>query len=936
MDDESTQFNNMPVPIPKVLEEYHKWYYDSKIWTITTFRGVKALKYTADLWNYQEIICDLKPSLIVECGTAYGGSTLYFSTILKLVNPNSKVFSIDIDHTGVADIVRTDPHIELFTAKVTDKKTFERIKDLKAIFKGPIFVILDDDHSKCNVLAEMEMFRGILVAGDYLVVEDGNINGHPVAPGFGEGPMEAIMEYFRLHPYDYTYDIAREKKFGVSFAPKGFLIRNSLDDVGEKIAALTEDLTAKDGQLASLTESQKENVLKISAMTEDLTAKDGQLASLTEELQKSSINNQILEKELNNIKSSVTWQMVTKFHQRIIERCFSQGTKRRKLYDFGLRGTKLITNKGMKNFLATSQQYIHQNTTKQPEYSEWISLNEPSNEDLLVQKQLSQNFDYQPLISIIVPVYNTPPAILESTIRSVLEQTYSNWELCIVDGKSTNPNIEKILNKFSRGYPRIKIKYLERNLGISGNSNVAIAISTGEFVTFLDHDDTLAPFALFEVVKALNENQDLDFIYSDKDLLSENGKDRFNPLFKPDWSPDIMFSANYLTHLCVIRKSLVNQLGGFLSETDGAQDWDLFLRVTEKTNRIYHIPQVLYHWRLLDSSCSKRGADAKPYIMSTQRITLENHIKRCGLSAKVLFEESGIWRIKWDLDPLTTVSIIIPSKDLYLLKTCLNSIFEFTTYKNYEIIIIDMGIDASIDPDYYNKLSQTKSIQLIPCPDSSNFSKARNAGTHHAQGSLFLFLEENIKIISSDWIEEMGGWSMKDGTGVVCAKILSSNHKIYNAGVVLGLTGIAGNPFEGAYENTMGPFGYSEWYRDYITVSDACMMIKRQLFEEMGGFDERYSVYGNDLGLKLWENGYRNVYTPFARLELIKPLSNDPILSTQDLHLFYQRHKQLIDNGDPYFNKNLSNGSTIPKLKQKSDKTSTDIIKEALGNGFNI
>jgi len=719
------------------------------------------------------------------------------------------------------------------------------------------------------------------------------------------------------------------------------LVFDSFEEAVQKIRSVLSQEIEKnqmiEKDLVRLQEDLSISVNRMNNLNKIIQEKESQISFLNEQNHQLLINNQNIEKELRDINNSATWQLVTKFHQNIIERFFLKGTKRREAYDCGLKGIRILMNKGVMVFLSKSTEYINKSNSKQPEYLEWILNSEPSTEDLVQQKHFSKNFTYCPLISIITPVYDPPQAILESTIRSVLEQTYDNWELCIVDGNSKNPNIQNILKNFSNDDPRIKIKILEENRGISGNSNAALSIASGEFIAFLDHDDTLAPFALFEVVKALNKNRDLDFIYSDRDLLSEEGKYRFNPLFKPDWSPDLMFSANYLTHLCVIRKSLVDQLGGLLPETDGAQDWDIFFRTTEKTNRIYHIPSVLYHWRFLDSSCSKRGSDAKPYVMNAQKISLENHIHRLRLSADVAFEESGFWRIKWGFDSQTKVSIIIPSKDIQLLKMCIESIINLTMHKNYEIIVINLGIDKSIDPDYYQKLFNNKLIQLLPCPNPSNCFSAKNEGAQHASGELLLFLEENLKVISPDWISEMGGWSIQDAIGVVGAKIIYPNKKIYCAGGVLGLNGFVKNTFEDTYEGTMGPFGSSEWYRNYLVMNGACMMMKREIFEKMGGFDTKYAVFCGDseLMVKLWETGYRNIYTPFAQFELTKQKPGNTASSEQDLQIFYEGHKQLIENGDPYFNKNLSYVLTKLKFRHFSDKKISNAISDISGKQSN-
>ena len=563
----------------------------------------------------------------------------------------------------------------------------------------------------------------------------------------------------------------------------------------------------------------------------------------------------------------------------------------------------------------------------------------PMRLNLRQQRNDSKEFNYRPLISIITPVYNTTPNILKETIQSVLNQTYENWELCIVDGNSKGKELKNILTDFSQIDKRIHVNFLDQNLGISGNSNKALQIAKGEFISLLDHDDLLAPFALFEMVKALNQDPELDFIYSDKDIISEDGKQRLEPLFKPDWSPEIMLSANYLTHLCVIRKSLVDKMGGFLSDTDGAQDWDLFMRVTENTDKIHHISRVLYHWRESETSCALWCSAAKPYIFDAQRNVLNNHLKRLGKSAELILIPPGIWRIKWTIKEEAKISIIIPTKDnIMKLRPCVESILNKTSYQNFEIIIIDTGSKKPESLTYYDKISIDQKIKIINYNQPFNYSAVNNLGEKHATGEILLFLNDDTEVITSDWLEEMAGWIQQEEIGIVGAKLLKPDNTIQHAGVILGMQGFAGHPFAGAKDNFNGPFGSTEWYRDYLAITGACMIVRKKVFEKAGGFNESFLLMGSDveLCLRIWKNGYRIVYTPFAKLVHHEASTRSKYIPPQDFMTSYEHYESFLKNGDPYYNKNLSLWNTIPSIRMLGEKETSEFVQDVLKNVSNI
>lgn len=676
-------------------------------------------------------------------------------------------------------------------------------------------------------------------------------------------------------------------------------------------------------------ELRDHRTLDVRSVIRDLECKNAQLAN---QLKIATSQANALEVEM---KRSVIWRVMMMYQHEFVDRVMPQGTKSRELYDMGIKGCRILLKDGPAALCSKYRDYRGQKNWELNYYERWYSKTEPSIDDLKGQRALAKKFGYRPLISIVTPIYNTPPAILEATIKSVIDQTYDNWEMCLVDGNSEEKKIREIIDKYARSDSRIKIKYLDRNLGISGNSNEALKLVNGEFVALLDHDDLLAPFALYEVVQALNKNRKLDFIYSDRDLITEDGSRRFQPLFKPDWSPDIMLSANYLTHVCVIRKGLVDEVGGFSSETDGAQDWDIFLKITERTREIYHIPKILYHWRTLDTSCSIMGAQAKPYIFDAQCRAIEGHLQRIGMKGRMIIYETGFWRVKWQIGEESKVSIIIPTKDnTQMLRNCVNSILFKSSYKNFELIIIDTGSRKDTSKRYYEDISNNKKIKIISYEGPFNYSRVNNMGAKHATGDVLLFLNDDTEAISTDWIEELIGWAEQEQIGVVGAKLLRADNTIQHAGIVIGMQGFAGHPFSGAREGYMGVFGSSEWYRDYLAVTGACMMIRRTVFEDVKGFDEEFELNGSDveLCLRIRKKGYRVVYTPFAKLMHHEGASRKKYIKhipKNDFKVSYKYYKQFMEEGDPYYNINLSKWSTIPCIRQKDEK----IVEEVLNNG---
>jgi glycosyltransferase involved in cell wall biosynthesis/SAM-dependent methyltransferase len=617
-----------------------------------------------------------------------------------------------------------------------------------------------------------------------------------------------------------------------------------------------------------------------------------------------------LQEELTTIKRSFGYRFL-RFYASRIDRLLPEDTRRGEFKKILVTSARIATEQGVSSLLSLAREKILKREfrvlgTSFPDigYALWIANNEPTDANLTAQRSGSKRFGYRPLISIITPVWNPPLDVLEDTIESVLSQTYDNWELCIADGGSQEA-VRDVLRRFVRRDKRVRVRFLDSNLGISGNSNMAIEWARGEFVALLDHDDMLAPFALFEVVECLNRMPELDFIYSDEDCATLDGR-RFGPLLKPDWSTEMMLSANYVRHFCVFRTTLLKSIAGFRPEMDGAQDWDLILRVVENTDRICHLPKILYHWRLAPASVSSSGLQAKPYAAKAQLLTLNQYLARNMPEGEMRFSKFGNLRVTWRLDRRPKVSIIVHSQESNsLLHRCLSSIFRKSSYKDFEVVLVCTS-------DQLGTLQmEFPSVHLVVGANRLSYSYACNLGATHATGEVLVFVDPAIQVLANDWLEELAGWALQPGIGAVGTKILQPNGEIFHGGVIIGLPGYV---FRGARERSWTPFGHTEWYRDYSAVSGLCIATRKEVFEEVGRFQENLNGAPDiEFCVRVRRRGYRVVYTPFARLLLDRSgdRSSAERLRLPDISECYQT----LQAGDPYFNPNLSCNYTIPRLK---------------------
>lgn len=541
--------------------------------------------------------------------------------------------------------------------------------------------------------------------------------------------------------------------------------------------------------------------------------------------------------------------------------------------------------------------------------------------DKELKKQVGYKFDKEIKFSIVVPLYNTPEKFLREMIESVVEQTYADWELCMADGSDEeHAYVGKVCREYAENDDRIRYRKLEKNYGISGNTNACLEMATGDYIGLFDHDDLLHPAALHEVMHAICD-EDADFIYTDENTFHNVPEDASLPHFKPDFAPDNLRANNYICHFSVFKRSLLEKAGMFNSEYDGSQDYDMILRLTEKAERIAHIPEILYFWRAHAGSVAS-DIGAKPYAIEAAKKAISAHLKRVGLAGEVdVAHGVGIYRIRYEIQGNPKISILIPNYEHYEdLKKCLDSIFKKTTYPNYEIVIVENNSTSSRIFSYYKKLKQEHdNVKIVKWKDENksgfNYSAINNKGAKHCTGEYILLLNNDIEVISDNWLEEMLMFAQRKDVGAVGAKLYYPDDTIQHAGVGLGLLTLAGHYFRNVSRDNVGYMGRLIYAQDLSAVTAACMMIRRDVWDQVNGLDETIAVAFNDVDLcmKIRKAGYLIVWTPFAELYHYESKSRgldetrkEKTRFISEVRRFQRRWQEELDYGDPYYNPNLS------------------------------
>lgn len=573
------------------------------------------------------------------------------------------------------------------------------------------------------------------------------------------------------------------------------------------------------------------------------------------------------------------------------------------------KGIRYLKHYGVKGFYARLLERFEE---REVEYQEWYEKNKPSEEELARQRK--KKWKEPVTISVLVPAYRTPEVFLRQMIESVLNQTYPHLELCIADGSGENISVEKVVKEYQAKDQRVRYQRLEKNEGIAGNTNAAIRMATGDYLALFDHDDLLAPNALFEVASTIEKDK-ADVVYTDEDKVTSDLKEHFQPHFKPDFNPDLLCSNNYICHLFVVKRSLALKLGGQDPAYDGAQDYDFIFRCTEEAEKIVHIAKILYHWRVHQASTADNPT-SKMYAFDAGKRAIEAHLQRIGAKAEVSHtKDLGFYRVKYQVQGNPKVSIVIPNKDeKETLKKCLESIWQKTTYSNYEIILVENNSTTREIRDYYQELDGKNGVRVVYWDKEFNYSAINNFGISYAKGEYILCLNNDITVISPEWMEELLANCQRPEVGIVGARLYYPDNTIQHAGIVLGMGGCAGSLFVGLARSRGGYLHKAALQQDLSAVTAACFMVKKEAFEKVGGFEEKLAVAFNDVDfcLKVRHAGYLVVYDPYAELyhheSKTRGYENTEAKKRRfQEEIEYMRCHWMPDIlRDPYYNENLS------------------------------
>lgn len=687
-------------------------------------------------------------------------------------------------------------------------------------------------------------------------------------------------------------------------------LQSQLTEAQDELAGVHDHLTLTHCQLQH-SQSQLHEAKAVSQH------KQGRIKLLRAKLEQKELEKEQFRVRITAMESSKFWQIRTAWvkFKRLL------GAKENPIWipaDIPLEFVDVPSNPKQKGEAQKVGYHRPLSVNQREAYERWIKHHSLTKADLEQMAELAEVFAHKPLISVIVPAHNTPKSFLEEAIESVINQVYPFWELCIADDASTEPHVKKVLKKYAAQDSRIKVVFREENGHIARCSNSALELATGEYIALLDHDDVLPPEALYEIAFLLNRHPEADMIYSDEDKIDENGK-RCCPYFKPDWCPDSFLCRMYTCHLGVYRRSIVNEIGGFRAGYEGSQDYDLVLRFTEKTDKIFHIPKILYHWRIHTGSIASNSS-AKPYAYEAGQRAIEDALRRRGENGIVSHDEKhlGVYIIRYDIPQYKLVSIIIPTRDLgHTLNQCLESIFAKSTYPNYEVILIDNDstepYTEKIIKDWLNKEPERFKCYSLRIP--FNYSKINNYAVTKANGDFLLFLNNDTEVVTPDWIEAMVEQAQRPSIGAVGSLLLYPDDTIQHAGVVLGIAGVAGHSHKHFSATESGYYTQINCINNYSAVTGACLMCKREVFEAIGGFNEedlKIAFNDIDLCLKMVAKGLKNIYLPHVVLYHYESKSRGYDTTPEKQFRFIkeieymQKHwKQLFEH-DPCYSPNLT------------------------------
>jgi GT2 family glycosyltransferase len=894
-----------------------------------------------------------RPLRLLEIGIQNGGSLDVWAHFF----PNAThLIGCDINPL-CKNLLYKDPRISVILGDANQEEVSKRIANISPTFD---LIIDDGSHVSSDIIRSFIKYFEILEHGGLYVIEDlhcsywksyeGGLYEPTSAMAFLKRLVDIVnYEHWRcdisinscLEVFIQKYGITIKQELlstihSIEFSNSLCFIRkevHSKNILGERLITGTESVTVRLDDIKKDKGSSKDitgNIEIDDGLT--ISVEEAYLNSISEskrllnearrlrmgiELHEADLDKARL--EIASLRNSTSWKLTSPLRKlknafkklkdyktRIVMRWRSQGLFLGTMYII-----KMALFKVLQSFFFAG--YGHKKIND-IDYHAWILESENCDEDDL--KRHLGSLAIKPLISVIMPTYNSNIVWLKEAIESVRAQIYSNWELCIADDNSSTPEVLKLLSEYTKLDPRIKVTYRGENGHISAASNTALESAKGEFVGLLDHDDVLSKHALYWLIEAINKNPEASMFYSDEDKMDFEGR-RLSPYFKSDWNLDLFYSHNMFSHLGVYRKSVLDKIGGFRVGYEGSQDYDLALRAFEVVGSegIVHIPKILYHWRIHNQSTAG-GAEAKPYAMIAGERAINDHFARTGVQGSVKFTGYG-YQPKYIIpSPAPLVSIIIPTRNGFsLLKNCLESIFKKTNYSNYEIIIVD---NRSDDPNllaYLDELESNLLIKKIIYDNEFNYSAINNFAINFSNGSIIALLNNDVEVISENWLSEMVSHAIRPGIGAVGAKLIYPNNTIQHAGVILGVGGIANHAHRHFPKNHPGYFSRASLVNCFSAVTGACLVVSKDLYASVGGLNEdELAISFNDIDfcLKLNKSGLRNLFTPYAILyhheSATRGYDNDPIKISRLIkeEEYMKSTWGCIIHNDPMYSPNLS------------------------------
>jgi len=852
------------------------------------------------------IIRVLEPKIFVELGTHSGNSYFAFCQSVKEFNIPTKCYAVDTwegdEHSGVYsnDVFEYVHSHNIENYAQFSKLLRMRFDDAVNYFtdKSVDLLHIDGLHTYEAVKHDFETWLPKLSECAVVIIHDTNIRER----GFG---VWQLWEELKKR-YPNNIEFLHSNGLGVlqvgvdSAVKKKSFLNLSLDDkqrIKIFFASLGEDqlkafdFEVLDRHVCNLNQQLIDRDKHIDNLNQELINRDSYISDQSRALNDKETHIVNLEAIITSLRSELDSTLIKLFRKNILRFrwCSSKVGQVLNLLKVtsaivrkngGIVGVihkviKISRRDGWRGIKDRLRKVIMQPFDQLPavgDYSEWLSrygIIDDRKREVIKRRILT--LSKAPLISVLMPVYNPPIDMLEEAIKSVQQQLYQNWELCIADDASTDMRVSSLLQSYAELDCRIKVVLRKNNGHISAASNSALEIANGEFVALLDHDDLLSEDALFWVIDAITSNPNAGLIYSDEDKIDEFGK-RYDPYFKSDWNPDLFLSHNMICHLGVYRTHLVRQLGGFRKGFEGAQDYDLALRCVEqlKSDQIIHIPRVIYHWRAHAESTAK-AFEVKDYALSAGELALNDHFVRTGVSAKAETLSFGMYRARYEIpvcQPL--VSLIIPTRNkLNLIKQCIESIVEKTTYKNYEILIVDNNSNDPEVLEYFSNLTEDLRIRIVRDDRPFNYSALNNSAVLQARGEYIGLINNDIEVISSEWLEEMISFAIQPNVGAVGARLWYPNERLQHGGCITGIGGVAGHSHKNIARGDFGYFSRAQLIQTLSALTAACLIIKKNIYQEVGGLDEvNLKVAFNDIDfcLRVREAGYRNIWTPYAEL----------------------------------------------------------------------